>query len=209
MAPDSSPRPTLLLLPKVEWRTWSFWRSILLHPMVPVVVFIIGSVYLKKVDETVVRILNAFSPENESNDKKPKFESTGEFYPFSNFPMYANPRNRKLEYFFLEDGNGKPIASFEHTGFTAARIKKKMISESKAWGTARALTWNKKKHWLTDEARSEIAARLLVDLRKQTEDRGTPFQETMRLARALIFVNEQGKLEITSMAIASNPPRKP
>jgi len=185
-----------------------FGRSALravLHPIFPVIVFIFGSVYIKKIDEGAVTLLRFFEPKVQDEERKVRFESTGEFYPFSNFPMYANPRNRKLEFFFLEDGEGQPIPSFAYTGFTAARIKKKMISASKAWGKERGLTWNKKKHWLDDAARTEIGATLLADLRIQANERGTPFTGTMKMMRALIFVGETGEIELTSKAIASDP----
>ena len=189
------------------WHFLKRWvRPALVHPVFPVLVFIFGSVYIKKIDEGTVNALQFLGIEEKQTVR---FESTGEFYPFSNFPMYANPRNRKLEFFFLEDGEGKPIASFEFTGFTAARIKKKMISASKAWGREHGLTWNKKKHWLDDAARKEIGTTLLADLRLQAKERGTPFDGTMKLMRALIFVGETGEIELTSKAVASDPAQNP
>ena len=47
--------------------------------------------------------------------------------------MYANPRDKDLEYFFLEHGDGTPLASFGYTGYTASRVKKLMRSESMAY----------------------------------------------------------------------------
>jgi hypothetical protein len=171
--------------PERKWtraQVWKFARKGLVHPLFPVTVFILCSVFLYKIDPG----------------------SKGEFYPFSNYPMYANPRNRDLEYFFLQHGNGEPLASFKYTGYSAARVKKLMRSASMAWAKNNGRQWNKKSSWLDDEVRAEIAITVLAQLRKRSLDRATPFPGDIALARGLIFVNEQGKLEDTATTIAKN-----
>lgn len=157
-------------------------RKALVHPVFPVIVFILCSVFLYKIDPG----------------------SKGEFYPFSNFPMYANPRNRDLEYFFLQQVNGEPLASFKYTGLSAARVKKLMKSASMEWAEENGQKWNKKSSWLNDEVRTEIGKNVLAQLRKRSLERATPFPGDIALARGLIFVNEQGKLEDSSTVVAVN-----
>ncbi|MEZ5325598.1 MAG: hypothetical protein R3F19_11100 [Verrucomicrobiales bacterium] len=152
------------------------------HPIFPVIVFTILSTFLYKIDPG----------------------SKGEFYPFSNYPMYANPRERDLEYFFLEHGDGTPLASFAYTGYTASRVKKLMRSESMAYAKANGLKWNKKSSWLTDEVQAEIGTTVLAHLRKRSQDRATPFPGDIALARGIIFVSEDGMLEESAATIARN-----
>ena len=159
-----------------------FLLGLVKHPIFPVIVFTLLSTFLYNIDPP----------------------SKGEFYPFSNFPMYANPRDRDLEYFFLEHGDGTPLASFGYTGYTASRVKKLMRSESMAYAKANGLKWNKKSNWLTDEVQAEIGTTVLAHLRKRSEDRATPFPGDIALARGIIFVNDDGKMEDYSETIARN-----
>ena len=152
------------------------------HPILPVIIFTLLSTFLHNIDPP----------------------SKGEFYPFSNFPMYANPRDRDLEYFFLEHGDGTPLACFGYTGYTASGVKKLMRSESMAYAKANGLKWNKKSSWLTAEVQAEIGTTVLAHLRKRSEDRATPFPGDIALARGIIFVNEDGKMEDSSETIARN-----
>ena len=168
--------------PEEDVRSRSLWRRLLLHPLAPLIVFMIGSVYLKSIDE----------------------ESNGEFYPFSNFPMYANPRNRDLEYYFLQGADEEPIASFQYTGYTAARVKKLMRSASMKWGKDQGLKWNKKSRWLTDEVKAEIAEGVLAHLRKRSEDRGTPLPASFSMVRGIIFVDEAGEFRDRAEVVATN-----
>jgi hypothetical protein len=73
-----------------------------------------------------------------------------------------------------------------------------------AWAKNNGRQWNKKSSWLDDEVRAEIAITVLAQLRKRSLDRATPFPGDIALARGLIFVNEQGKLEDTATTIAKN-----
>ena len=160
----------------------SMVRRVLLHPVMPVVVFAVASTYLEKIDPG----------------------SKGEFYPFSNYPMYANPRDRELEYFFLHDGDDQPIASHRHTGFTAARIKKLMRSELQAWAKENDLKWNKKSGWMTDEIKSDAAARVLAYLRQRSHELGNPLPSTVQMMQGLIFVDEERRLSERARSIAVN-----
>ena len=157
-------------------------RRVLLHPVMPVIVFAVASTYLEKIDPA----------------------SKGEFYPFSNYPMYANPRDRELEYFFLHDGDDQPIASHKHTGFTAARIKKLMRSELQAWAKDNGLKWNKKSSWMTDEIKSDAASRVLAYLRTRSHELGNPLPDTVQMMQAFIFVDEERRLSERARSIAVN-----
>lgn len=48
----------------------------------------------------------------------------GEHYPFSNFPMFGNPSAGAVDYYFLTDGEGYPLAARATAGVTAPAIKK-------------------------------------------------------------------------------------
>lgn len=155
------------------------WRRLLrivritaTHPVFPVVAFILASTFLYKIDPA----------------------SRGEFYPFSNFPMYANPRDRDLEYYFIVDGDDNPVAVHHHTGFTAARVKKLMRSQLQRWARDNGRKWNKKSAWLTDEVQSEAAREVLVYLRRRSHALGKPLPETIAMMRGTIFVDANRQL---------------
>ena len=50
---------------------------------------------------------------------------TGEFYPFSPYSMFSNPDPRPLKYYYLTDGEAKPLPTLWHTGVSPASITKK------------------------------------------------------------------------------------
>ena len=49
----------------------------------------------------------------------------GEFYPISPYSMFSNPDPRPLKYYYLTDGDGKPLPTLWHTGVSPASITKK------------------------------------------------------------------------------------
>lgn len=59
-----------------------------------------------------------------------------EEYPFSNFPMYGNPRADDVDYYFLTDATGQPLSTNDYAGITAPQIKKrlnKLLKEDKIY----------------------------------------------------------------------------
>lgn len=46
-------------------------------------------------------------------------------YPFSHYPMYANPSDKPLPFQFLTDAKGNPLPVVWHTGITPSRVVKK------------------------------------------------------------------------------------
>ena len=65
----------------------------------------------------------------------------GEHYPFSNFPMFGNPSAGPVDYYFLTDAEGRPLAARATAGVTAPAIKKMIArgvaEERRKAGTAR------------------------------------------------------------------------
>ncbi len=49
-----------------------------------------------------------------------------ENYPFSNFPMYGNPRADDVDYYFLTDAEGNPLSTGDYAGMSAPQIKKRI-----------------------------------------------------------------------------------
>ncbi len=83
----------------------------------------------------------------------------GEHYPFSNFPMFGNPSPGAVDYYFLTDAQGNPMATRATAGVTAPAIKK-MI--------ARGVAEERKKAESTRSAKSggeevQRAARVVLD----------------------------------------------
>ena len=148
----------------------------------PVVVFIVVCAQLAKID----------------------LASKGEFYPLSNFPMYANPKNRPLDYYFLVDGKDEAIGVVQHTGFTAVRMKKLLWSQLMRWAEENGKPWNLKSSWLTDAVRQEAGREILRYLRKRSEDLQNPFPGQVKLMEGVIVVAENGQLSESTRVIATD-----
>jgi len=179
-SPDPSPLPDGEGRGRWVGKLRVFTRRAFAHSICPIILFILASTFLHRIDPG----------------------SKGEFYPFSNFPMYANPRNRDLEYYFVADGDDNPIAIHRHTGFTAARVKKLMRSQLQQWAALNGEKWNKKSRWMTDDIKSEAASEVLAYLRTRSHELANPLPTTIKMVRAIIFVDENRELGESSRAIA-------
>lgn len=82
-----------------------------------------------------------------------------ECFPFSHFPMYANPRISGVEYYFLTTSDGVPVPVCYLTGNTAASLKKMMATALKEKGLTLA-------GGSRSQAEGEVALTLLRRLRE-------------------------------------------
>lgn len=109
----------------------------------------------------------------------------GEFYPFSDFPMYSDPDPDTTYYIFLGDADAldegglpRPIAMQYLVGIRAAKAKKILWSNLKA----RARELGKGAGDLSDEELRQVAAATLAYFRAREEHMGTADQMPARLA---------------------------
>lgn len=111
----------------------------------------------------------------------------GEFYPFSNFPMYSNPSKQPSDYIFVadadnraEDGGFIPVSMEDVFGVPAAKAKKILNSRLADYAKERDLDWRT----LNAEQTEEVAVTLLEFLR----DRAEVIGEAQQLPDRLVLV---------------------
>ena len=112
----------------------------------------------------------------------------GEFYPFSDFPMYSDPDPGTTEYIFLgdadsldEEGLPRPIAMQYLVGVRAAKAKKIFQTNLRE----RARESGKSFRDLTTTEISKVASETLAFLRGREQHMGTSAEMPERLALVL------------------------
>lgn len=130
-------------------------RRFVLHPFVPAVLFVAFSLGI------------------------------GEFYPFSNFPMYGNPSPAPRDYYYLTDGADEPIPALTATGLSASKVKKIFNSRLSKFRKEQKI---KKKRDITDAHRTAVGEELLAYIRSQTTDSLPP---KIKLVRVLIHTEDK------------------
>jgi len=109
----------------------------------------------------------------------------GEFYPFSDFPMYSDPDPGVTDYIYLgnadaleDDGKPTPIPMQDLVGVRAAKAKKIFHTDLEEY----AKSLGKKKPDLSEAERQSVAAKTLAYLRSQETRMGTAQMLPERLA---------------------------
>ncbi|MFK5922926.1 MAG: hypothetical protein QM496_12170 [Verrucomicrobiota bacterium] len=135
----------------------------------------------------------------------------GEYYPFSNFPMYSDPDDREnyfvlssipgkdelaaltnppaegnspaeTPYFKLNDVVCKPLPSYPYTGLTAPTLKKMFKSRMNAY----AKKHGTKRQKLNAEQKREIGVEFLAYVREQAMKSTAPLKNELPDALALV-----------------------
>ena len=98
----------------------------------------------------------------------------GEFYPFSNFPMYGDPDESENYFYIAEampDGTNEALPVRRLTGITAPKVKKMYKSRLKAHLEERAEAEGVRKVEPTAQDRRKIGLDMLAYLRDQADGR--------------------------------------
>ena len=104
-----------------------------------------------------------------------------EFYLFTHIPMYSDPEST-APYFYLADGEGKPLAVKSHGGITNPKMRKMYKTKLAAYCEAHGLDKNNP----PPEAVEEIGTEVMNFLRRHAIGRKNPLPETVRLMHVAI-----------------------
>jgi hypothetical protein len=104
-----------------------------------------------------------------------------EFYPFTHIPMYSDPEST-APYYYLEDGEGNPLAVKSHGGITNPKMRKMYRTKLGNYCEENQLD----KNHPPQEAIEKIGTEVMEFLRKHAIGRRNPFPETVRLMHVAI-----------------------
>jgi hypothetical protein len=128
-----------------------------------------------------------------------------ENYPLSNFPMYSLQRGES-DYYYLQDAEGRPLATQQVSSLSSTKIKKMMAKELKALA--------KKKRCKVEELslpdHQTLGAAMLQRLRAGgLWQPGSPTREPYAAPITLVWVNlmlgENGHIQKTPQPLAVSP----
>ncbi|MGH7788284.1 MAG: hypothetical protein ACRERC_15545 [Candidatus Binatia bacterium] len=114
-----------------------------------------------------------------------------ENFPFSHFPMFARPGPHPVDYYFLTDGQGAPLATRHVAGITTPAIKKILAHAVAAERRERGTTAT----GVSDESLQRAAAAVLVKLRADAlhmQRPLTPWPAEVQLRQGLIETTPLG-----------------
>ena len=125
-----------------------------------------------------------------------------ENYPFSHFPMYGNPNAKPVDYYFLTDGAGNPLATRPLTGDTAPRIKKRINTLEEAYLKFSGQKGSKSN--IPEVERERIRREVLAGFIAQARRRGGPLPESVSLWKALIHQRSDGYAESFDLEVSQS-----